>query len=310
MAKYPELSWSIARHKTLMTCARKYAYHYYTSHNGWLHDIDSLSQQTYRLKKITNLEMHFGSIVHDAIEKAVTHYRKTGEMPQEEKMKDFIRRGLNLAYRDSHEREYMWWRRPKGYTMLHEVYYGNQVPDEKITKIRSRLETVLKNFFASPTFRDMLKRQETDLIESEKFRYLRIDGVKVFVVMDLLYYHFDTGKWIIVDWKTGKQTDEDRNQLALYALYVKHTFPVESLDDIVVRNEYLLDGETSEYQLRQEDLDQVQEIFDRSLQEMQRYMEDTEQNAPLPLTAFPMQQDERICASCNYQELCFPSGHV
>ncbi|SIS40423.1 PD-(D/E)XK nuclease family protein [Salimicrobium flavidum] len=310
MAKYPELSWSIARHKTLMTCARKYAYHYYTSHNGWLSDIDSLPQQTYRLKKITNLEMHFGSMVHDAIEKAVDHYRKTAELPDEEKMKDFIRHGLNLAYRDSYKREFAWWRRPKDYTMLHEVYYGDTVPEEKIDKIKFRLDTVLKNFFASPTFRDMLNMDKTDFIESEKFRYLRIDGVKVWVVMDLLYYHFDTGKWIIVDWKTGKQADEDRNQLALYALYVKHTFPVESLDDIVIRNEYLLDGETQEYQLSEQDLSQVQNIFERSLQEMEQYMEDTEENAPKPLASFPMQQNLRICASCNFQELCFSDGNV
>ncbi|PBB07114.1 PD-(D/E)XK nuclease family protein [Salimicrobium humidisoli] len=310
MAKYPELSWSIARHNTLMTCARKYVYHYYTSHNGWISNIDSLQHQAYRLKKITNLEMCFGSIVHETVEKAVAHYRTTGELPGEDKMKNYIRQKLNLAYRDSYHREYNWWRRPKGYTMLHEVYYGNAIPEEKIDKIKYRLDTVLKNFLSSPTFRDMLDTENTDFVESEKFRYLLIDGVKVWVVMDLLYYHHQSGKWVIVDWKTGKQTEEDRNQLALYAMYVQHTFPVESLDEITIRNEYLLDGSTEEHKLTEEEIVRVQDMFNLSLREMEEYMEDREKNIPKPITSFPMQQNRRICASCNFQELCFPEGYV
>ncbi len=51
---YPTFSWSLSRHKTLTSCARKYGYEYYFSHNGWLsYNVEPFHQHVYRLKKAT-----------------------------------------------------------------------------------------------------------------------------------------------------------------------------------------------------------------------------------------------------------------
>jgi hypothetical protein len=78
---YPEFSWSLSRHKALMECPRKYAFEYYISHNGWLRDSNILAKDAYRFKKMTNLEILFGSAVHDLILSVIGNYLNTGFIP-------------------------------------------------------------------------------------------------------------------------------------------------------------------------------------------------------------------------------------
>ncbi|MCA1012741.1 PD-(D/E)XK nuclease family protein [Halobacillus halophilus] len=304
---YPELSWSLSRHKTLMTCVRKYAYDYYFSHNGWLKDADSLARQTYRLKKITNLEMHFGSIVHDLIYQTIQQVLNNQHIPNEQALTEEIRRHLNRGFIESTRKEHLWMNRPKHYTMLHEIYYSqsNKLPEAKVKKITERLQTTVKNFYSSRSFQDVLNKKHMRFIESEDFRFMKANGVKIFIVMDLVYKDLQKDQWVIVDWKTGKASDEDRNQLALYALYLKEKYDIPSIEDIVIRNEYLLEGTHIEYQLKEQDLINVQHLYQISMEQMKAYLEDSSKNKPLPIENFPMQEDPRVCARCNYQELCF-----
>ncbi|WP_079477764.1 PD-(D/E)XK nuclease family protein [Halobacillus salinus] len=309
---YPELSWSLSRHKTMLTCLRKYAYDYYTSHNGWLSSADTLAQQAYRLKKITNLEMHFGSVVHDLIYQVIQRVLRGREIPTEESLVDEIRHHLNRGFVESTRKEHLWRNRPKHYTMLHEIYYSqtNSLPEDKVQKITNRLNTTVKNFFASTSFADVLNQQDMQFIDSEKFRFMKTGGVKVFIVMDLVYKDLNQNKWVIVDWKTGKKSEEDRNQLALYALYLQQKYKIESIEDIVIRNEYLLEGESLEHKLTEQDLINVQHLYQISIERMKEYLNDTSKNEPLPLEQFPLQEDPRVCSRCNYQELCFPEVYA
>ncbi|KHE72717.1 hypothetical protein LD39_03135 [Halobacillus sp. BBL2006] len=270
---------------------------------------DSLAKQTYRLKKITNLEMHFGSVVHDLIYQIIQNVLSDHDIPSEEAVVDEIRHHLNRGFIESTRKEHLWQHRPKHYTMLHEIYYSqtSTLPESKIKKIQERLSSAVKNFYASQSFADVLNKEHMKFIDSESFRFMKTDGVKIFVVMDLVYKDLQKDKWVIVDWKTGKSSDEDRNQLALYALYLKQKYDIPSIDDIVIRNEYLLEGNHIEYQLKEQDLINVQHLFQSSMEQMKAYLEDQKQNRPLPIEHFPMQEDPRICARCNYQELCFPS---
>lgn len=275
----------------------------------WLRDADSLSKHTYRLKKITSLEILFGSIVHDTVYQVIQHMLNGGSIPAEDKLVNTIRKQLNQGFLDSIKREHLWFDKPKHYTMLHEIYYSqdDQLPDYKVSKIQERLRAVMRNFLNSRTFQDIQDQQRFYFVESENFRYMSRQGVKIYIVMDFVYRDRETGKWIIVDWKTGKASEEDRNQLALYALYLKEKFDIESLDDIVIRNEYLLDGSHKEHQLSPSELSNVETLFNMSLTEMSHYLADIYENKPLDIEEFPMQQDDRKCARCNYQELCFGS---
>ncbi|MCA0985308.1 PD-(D/E)XK nuclease family protein [Halobacillus yeomjeoni] len=304
---YPELSWSLSRHKTMLTCLRKYAYDYYVSHNGWLKNADSLARQTYRLKKMTNLEMHFGSVVHDLIYQIIQRVIRNQKVPSQEEVIDEIRHHLNRGFVESIKKEHLWNNRPKHYTMLHEIYYSqsNQLPESKVEKINVRLNAAVENFFKSKTYIEVSKQDEMEFIDSESFRHMKADDVKIFVVMDLVYKDLQKNRWVIVDWKTGKKSEEDRHQLALYALYLKQKYNIQSIEDIIIRNEYLVEGTHVEYQLTEQDLINVQHLYQISMEEMKKYLADEKKNEPLPIHEFPVQEKPHICARCNYQELCF-----
>ena len=110
------------------------------------------------------------------------------------------------------------------------------------------------------------------------------------------------GKWIVVDWKTGKESEDDRKQLALYTLFLNRVHGIP-LKDIVIRNEYLLSGTSKEYRLTEFDLDSTQEIMNESIYHMLKVVEDPVLNKPLAIDRFEMKQSNR-CFYCNFKEKC------
>lgn len=301
---YPEFSWSLSRHKTLMECPRKYAYEYYTSHNGWLRESSILAKDAYRFKKMTNLEILFGSAVHDLILVVIEQYLKSGFIPPESELTQRLRSKLNSAFIDSKNRPELWRERPNHYHMLHEIYYNGVLPQDKVDEIQKRLNVCMGNFLTSKTFTDIREKKEMQFVEAERFRFMFVDGVKIFIVMDFLYRDIIEGKWIIVDWKTGKESFEDRYQLALYALYLQKVLKVKRIEDIVIRNEYLLTGTHKTYQLTETDLLKVQELLGMSVEQMHRYLEDILLNQPLNFNQFHKTNTIKKCDRCNYKELC------
>lgn len=304
--KYPDFSWSNSRHKTFLECKRKYYHHYYESHNGWSFDASEEKRTAYRLKNISNLPIVLGEEIHKAIDKQLKNFLNGKKLLTEDEMIQLVSQGLNKAYIDSTKFLPSWLERPKKYKMLHEIYYEQSIRPEDIEATKDKLRKCIHHFFQSQTYQDILTKLEVQVLQSEEFRIFEVNGVDVFVVLDFVYKDVNQEKWVVIDWKSGKESADDRSQLAFYALYLskEHKIPVE---DIVVRNEYLLPGTSREHKLTQFDLDSSQEIMHNSIFLMQNYLEDLVQNRPLGKEQFEM-NTSRKCNSCNFKELCFPAS--
>lgn len=162
--------------------------------------------------------------------------------------------------------------------MLFEMYYDGKLDQKEVNDYRERLEIVFENLFYSSSFQDITTRQFTMRFHhSKEFRYKLIDGVKVFVVMDLLYRDIEKGKWIIVDWKTGKESDDVRIQLAVYAYYLMTIFEAD-LDEIEIRNEYLLTGNNRTYVVNKQEIEKMLYQMRNSVQLMKQYQADILKN--------------------------------
>ena len=130
--KYPEKSWSISRMKTLDSCQREYYYTYYGSHNGWIFNSTDEQKIAWRLKKLTNLWMCFGEVVHKKIRGIINICKKDkskfmnanrfNEITLNE-LRGVIRESIN-KYKTKEWDEY-----PRGY-MLQEYYYGGKISKE------------------------------------------------------------------------------------------------------------------------------------------------------------------------------------
>lgn len=304
---YPEFSWSFSRHKTLMTCAKKYGYDYYAGHNGWLYEADESVKHVYRLKKLKNVPIAFGQIVHELAERAVRMFLAHGHQVTESELIEEARNMMNEAYVDSRDRKQQWMQKPARFHMLYDMYYTGELNRMEAEEYRRRLPIVFQHLLASRSYRDITERPQTMHFEqAEEFRFMTVDGVKIFVVMDLLYRDLDTGKWVIVDWKTGKEADDDRSQLALYAYYIMQKYGA-GVDEIEIRNEYVLTGVQKTYQLSEADIDLMLQKMKQSIHVMRRYQLDMISNEPVDLDELPRTEQERRCETCNYKEICLAS---
>lgn len=302
--KYPQFSWSLSRHKTLQSCQRKYAYDYYVSHNGWLqYNVSPEAQHAYRLKKLQHLPMFFGHVAHEIIEETITMILRYNEVPDVTTLIERARRKLNDAYIQS-KNEAEWAARPSRSTMLYDMYYDGQLNKEEVAIYQERLHIIFENFLNSYTVQQLRQNREfIDLQQAEEFRTIKLNDITVYLVMDILYKDRRTDQWVIVDWKTGKSTADDRQQLALYAYYVHKTLRVP-LEQIEVRNEYLLENRYVNTQLDDIDLDVFMHLYSDSVRLMKSFQADILTNEPVELEDFACTQFINRCEKCNYKQMC------
>lgn len=79
-----------------------------------------------------------------------------------------------------------------------------------------------KELFTSRTYQDILTKLEMHVLHSEDFQTFEVNGVDVFVVLDFVYKDVSQEKWIVVDWKTGKESEDDRKQLAFMPFFYQN----------------------------------------------------------------------------------------
>jgi len=302
--KFSEFSWSMSRHKKLSDCLRGYWYAYYGAYGGWHKEASNFSRHTYRLKTLQSIHMTFGSSVHQQIQHFYNNENQS-RLPSEIEIFANIRSDLNKAYQDSKYRHRLWAENPRDYKMLMEIYYDNELPLGVIEEYQTKLPLVAKNILSCKTMNDLFQRKdEIEVVAAERFRCIERNWIKVWVVMDLAFQDKETGKFVIVDFKSGKSSANDVTQLMLYAWFVQQAFGIESLHQIELRSEYLADGKTATYTPSSFDIESTEYLLNTSIQWMHSYLLDIEQNIPAEMEAFEQTSNHRICQLCSFKELC------
>jgi hypothetical protein len=297
--EFPEFSWSFSRHKTAMECLTKYFRSYYGSHNGWLKHSDAITKHIYRLKKLTNLEMLLGERVHKFIEDTAKRNHTGKEKEVVEHIWTEIERAIDSSFKNHNH----WYERPGKYTMLQEVYYENTVSNEKLSGIREKLEKIIYNLYQNEVFIKLIEKKIMIKSDTEQFRFMNNNGIKIWLRLDLHYFDQTQDHWV-VDWKTGKLNENDRNQLALYAHFVSRAYRVKDLSKIKIRNEYLLNKESKSYSINPIDIENMKEVINTSIHFMQSFLDEVENNIPLHESCFSQTSNQNVCSRCNFKEMC------
>ena len=304
--EYPEKSWSISRIKTIKSCLREYYYTYYGSHRGWDPEASYEQKYSWRLKKLTNIWLAFGDVIHKAIKNIIDFKKNNIDKEIDvDALKEFVRTNLNIIVKQSSRKDSIlrWNEYPKG-NMLLEYYYDGKLEREDILEIKERIEQCVENIFESKTFFDINKGEYLDILEVDEgnFDYFFHEGVKVFALIDLLYLDNDRNI-VIVDWKTGKQNEEDREQLLVYLLYVmeKYNVPVEKVKG---RVEYLLQGEHVEYNFTNEDVEHIKNRISLEINVINALLVDENNNIPKDKDTFIMCDEDCKGNKCKYRRLC------
>lgn len=299
--EYPEWSWSFSRQQTFASCRRRYYYNYYGSHNGWEFNAPAEAALAYRLKKLSNLYLVVGDAVHKSAQNMVERVMEGRSLPEADVVEEEIRRQLRRVWKSSRDDGELFLRRPNRVDMLQEFYYQMGVSDEVVAKINQRITKASKALVASDVWND-LAADGVKVVACEQFDTFLLDLTPVYAVPDLLYKD-RAGQWIIVDWKTGEEVQDNKEQVALYALYVhaKHGITV---DKIIARLEYLSLQTKTIMSFTPEDLRAVEEEVKISMKRMQDLLVDPNLNIPESKGAFALTESRGQCPWCNFYELC------
>lgn len=299
--KYPEKSWSISKMKTLEGCYRKYYYTYYGSHNGWLNDSTVEAKISWRLKKLTNIWLLFGDKLHKLISELFHNNKEINT----DVFQKAMRNNLNSVVKESSIKlkDSSWDEYPKG-EMLQEYYYNGGLNKDDIDEIKNRMELTINNFYNCTTYKD-IKINNCRLLEADegKFDYIIVYDVKVFALIDTLYID-EKGNYIIVDWKTGRFNEHDKEQLKVYAIYVMEKYNVP-LNKIKGRIEYLYLGEKYDYDISEEDIIEIKEQIKNDLRIIDNFLLDSKLNIPKERNVFRKCDNIKRCNKCKYRKLCF-----
>lgn len=298
---FPEKSWSISKMKVIESCLREYYYTYYGSHNGWLYESTDEQKMSWRLKKLTNIWLAFGDKLHLLMRELIKY---KGTIKDEEKIKIYMRNQLNLAVKSSLDKYKSgeWDEYPRG-EMLQEYYYGDKLSEATIDEIKNRIEFCAKGILDSRSYNAISNKNIKILeVDEGKFDYILVSGVKVYALIDFLYIDEDDN-YVIVDWKTGKESEYDKEQLMVYALYVMEKYNVP-LEKMIGRVEYLLYGESVEYRFSKEDEMNIRNRIDLDLNVINAFLEDKELNKPRPKEDFLKCDNLKKCSKCKFKKIC------
>ena len=302
-------SWSFSAANDFEKCQRKRYWNKYGKWGGWDRNADPIQKKAYQLDKIDNLY----SILGNAVEMAAMHILRLHQNGQtcsaEDAYNQVAKDYLNKSWIES--KKMQWKTNPKKYCCLHEHYYNTISKDkeEEITaNMVARTKKCLSNFHDKtlPRIANITPEMEIAVdvpgrqSDAEHFLY---EGIKIYAIPDYCYRKDHVIH--IHDWKSGRQRDSHRDQLAVYGLWAacKHQRPDESL---CVYVEYLKDGEVVVASLTPEDLERVKERIGQSVADMTEMLVDAdrERNKPLPKKDWELALDTTTCRHCNFFELC------
>ncbi|MCL0059562.1 PD-(D/E)XK nuclease family protein [Dehalococcoidia bacterium] len=283
----PILGWSVSRYEKFDRCKRWYYYDYYARK----HDKDVSPQDLAFLRSLTSASLEIGNAVHDTIATLLRRLKRKTSPIDTEKVLNYSSSQVDRAI--------------EGKNFL-EVYYGQRETIDA-ADLKDRVGSCLKNFFGSRWYEwltgEAIPGRSSWIIEPGDYGELRINGLKAYCKADFLF-PITEGNLCILDWKTGKADRErHRRQMMGYVLYARDIFKVAA-DEVKAVIVYLDEpNEELESSFSGSELDEFAGQIAKETEEMYRYCENIEENIPRPKSFFPKQAG-RLCAYCNYRELC------
>jgi hypothetical protein len=299
-----EFSWSKSRHEKFRECRRAYYFTYYGSWGGWEAEAGSPVRELYVLKKLSSRWQWAGSLVHDAVKRALSRARASGELPPLERVLERTHAKARAEWAASREKSY--WREASRIVGLVEHEYGEAVPDAEWKRIYEQVvEGSLRAFYGSAVLEEIRRTPRERWLGVDELDSWRFEGTKIWVAVDFAYRDTD-GRVHVLDWKTGKERDVDHVQVGIYALYAGQKWNVET-DAVVGGLVYLAAGgdgaERTSVRADSEALLACTDAMRGSIREMQAALADPSRNVARD-DAFPRLEDRDGCRRCAFRRPC------
>ena len=305
-----EFAWSWSRHQTFYDCARRLYWQYYGSWGGWDPDAPREAQLAYRLKQLKSVAMLVGEVFHEVVSEVLARRSPSPQPVPLEQLQSDMERRVHKRIRESRDRDWDRYGRPRDYAMLFEDYYGAGIDDVTERKVVDDIRACVANFASSPYGRRAfaVPRKRLVVIDPKDFANMRfaLDGVLVYAAPDLIVKDV-SGDMHIVDWKTGRAEKAKLAQLSVYGLFVAEKFgaPLERMTAHLV---YVRSGEIEKHHNLAPGAGEARRMLATYVTDVHDRLTDVERNVAADIERFPMTTDLRMCRRCNFRELCGRMG--
>lgn len=296
--------WSKSRAAVFADCKRKYYLRYYAHWGGWDESAPERARLAYRLGKMTTLPALVGTAVHAALAR---HFQalRNGQFRKldPERPVEMMR----AAWRDA--KQELWKVGPKAHPPLFEIYYDRVPSPEELRGFAEKARQSIRAIQESTRYRSLLALDPENYLwidpAAEKFSEETCFDVSPFQAIaspDLVYR--EGGKVAVLDWKTGRKSEDDPVQLAAAGVWARRRW---KLPESAIRLElvYLASGETEETAFDAARAARAEETIRRDMAEMAAFLRDPGRNIPLDEESFPRHHSQGFCRRCEFQQICF-----
>jgi hypothetical protein len=308
--------WSFSDGRMFRKCQRQW---YYKKCLANALAKDPLRHEAYLLGKLSSIHAWRGKVVDQVIERSIVPaLRSRSRVTLDDALQAadtlfdtqlafaLAHRVMDPGFKKSeHEHDF---------AAFFEVQYGKPPSEDNIAKARDEVHQALRNLFKSEQFEGLRKViKSANSIEAQctlSFSYM---GATVRSVPDLICL-FRSEPPLIIDWKVHHFGVHDYyQQLVAYAIVLIRSGEHRSLPRAMRNCEppavrlyecQLLKNEARQHIINQDDIDAVEERMACEIWEMLSAV-DGITNADLSVDDFPTTNWPGVCASCNFQKICF-----
>lgn len=308
--------WSFSDGRMFRKCQRQW---YYKKCLANALAKDSLRHEAYLLGKLSSIHAWRGKVVDQVIERSIVPaLRARSRITLDDAVKAADKLfDTQLAFALAHKVMEPGFKKSEhehDFAAFFEVQYGKPPAQTDIDKARDEVHKALTNLFKSAQFEELRKViKSANAIEAQctiSFPYM---GATVRSVPDLICL-FRSQPPLIIDWKVHHFGVHDYyQQLVAYAIVLIRTGEHKSLpramrscapQEVRLYECQLLKDEARQHVIDVQDIDAVEERMAGEICEMLAAV-DGMKNADLSPDDFPTTNWPGVCATCNFQKICF-----
>ncbi|MFQ3548698.1 MAG: PD-(D/E)XK nuclease family protein [Armatimonadota bacterium] len=295
------LSWSFSKKIHFDSCKR-----FYFLHRFWGQDIRA-RWQLYEMRNITTLIMLRGSVVHSVISEALESLKTPNPMDYT-RCKGRITEILREKYKESYFKMWKKENLPIGkkqsqITNLLEHYYNMENTKERAKEMQESAWQAVHNLIQSDLWQSISSKcnlSEAYIEKENSFPNFNLDGILVYAKLD--FASKIDGVPTIIDWKTGKHTETDRQQLIFYSIFAKEKWGWNPEETKLCACYLLPDMQIDEFYPSKEDIEYAKNQAKENFEEMLKL--EPAPNEPANIENFPITDDLFNCRICRYQGIC------
>lgn len=305
-------NWSVSRDQILHSCERKYYFQYMV--NARINSRDESLREIAFLKKLKNIHLWKGSILHDIISDYL-NYNVKGYSISIDKLLNDYETNIKKQWECSYKKEYDVNKSKIGkgnIFALMEHEYDEELPDGLLYNTIDEIKNQFFKFYDWSEEYTLLKKIRTSSkhwIEPPYFGYnasaFNLDNIKIIAKVDLAIQNRDNS-FEIFDWKTGKlprnsnRISHDEFQAGVYQLWPNIELNY-NLEDIKAHILYLSDETHKSYEINGNKKEYYLNLIFKSVMKINQLeiVKDDLSFNDLNLAISP-----KICNLCSFKRLC------